>query len=273
MDALTSGQLLQTPLDPGGSGEPPQFVFSATVSGDMTSASAKVARSFYKAGRSNGGWRGNSYGIPIGRAADDVFPLVRIEQQYERFFDLAKRNPSVYFQFPRVAAGQRSGRPEYEPRLARLAAHRAPDNVLLPGSWLAAHKPLCRLFVYAETSIDSSTAFRIFDGVVGPKLARIGKRDCEVVVPPRQQGAGRAVAYAKHQSIAYRLLNHPNARISRSDTLISAYLFWYATDVVLIYNSDRKDEPDEGLYHYADWALQQRLNVRYIDVQQAKYLL
>lgn len=273
MDSLTSGQLLQNPLDPGGSGEPPQFVFSATSSGDMTSASAKVARSFYKAGRCSGGWRGNSYGIPIGRSADDVFPLIRIEQQYERFFDLAKRNPSLYFQFPRIAAGQRSGRTEYEPRLARLAVAVAPDNVLLPGSWIAAHKPLCRLFVYAETSIDNETMFRILDAVVGPKLARIGKRHCEIVMPPRQEGAARAKAYAQHQTIPYRLINHPDPRITRSDKLITSFLWWFATDVVLIYNSEKKCPIDHALYEYADWALQQRLNVRYIDVQQAKYLL
>lgn len=267
------GQLLQNALDPLGTGEPPQLVFSANSHGDMTSATAKLARSFYATGRCSGGWRGKGYGILIGRSSHDVFPIMRLEQQYYRFFDLAKRNPGTLFQLPRIGAGQRSGSPEYESYLAKLAFHKAPSNVLLPGTWIASQRPLCRLFAYADPAVELETVCSILDAVVGPKINRLGNEVSEVIFPPRTEGAARAIAYAKHLDIPYRLLSHPISKISRSDTLITGFIWWYATDAIFIYDSAQASPQLFDLYHYADWALKQRLNVRYIDVQQAKFLL
>ena len=273
MENDNHSQLLQNILDPLGAGEPPSLVYSANSNSDMTSATAQLARSYYGAGRCARGWNGNSYGILIGRSSKDVFPIIALEREYYRFFEFAYRHHDRVFQFPRIGVGQRSGRPEYEAHLAKVAIHNAPDNVLLPGTWIAAHKAACRLFAFADPSISEEIVCSILSYVAGPKINRLGRNACELVVAPRSESAERSIKYAKHLEIQYRLLSHPLSRINRNDTLISAFLWWFATDAIFIYDSAQERPQLHDLYHYSDWAMKQRLNVRFIDVQKARYLL
>jgi len=251
----------------------PIFVFKSNLAGQMLSTTALTAKRFFLAKSKAEGPVGNSYALPTGAHYDRDFPQQRLLIHYGRLFEWASKHPSKLILLPRIGCNSDAIN---EGQIRQFALEEAPHNIILPGTWERHACPkhgLVRLFLYGASYLTNEEVFAAVDHMTQKVRATTPPENIEIIIPPREDGAKRAHAYAKERGYAYRSVIPLQQRLRENDTLAAHFTFWYATHSILLYSSDPRFEAFHRLDRYgnlarfSDIALHHRVVLRWTDIE------
>lgn len=154
------------------------FVFGSNRKGIHGAGAASFALRFMGAELGVGeGFRGQSYALPTKASPYEPLSLVEVQEHVHRFLDFAKRHPKLRFMVTAVGCGLAGFKEE---DIAPMF-DQAPENCLLPGSWMRYKDPsykTARVVVAGSRGIeDQDFVFHHLDRL----LARLKQSPLEIV--------------------------------------------------------------------------------------------
>jgi hypothetical protein len=267
------------PFDPFSDGITPLFVFNANLAGEMLSSTAMCAKRFYKARSTSGGFTGQAYGLATGARYGKSFNQAQLLRSYQMFFDDAAVSSKNTFMLPRLGCNKNS---QINEEVVRdIAISNSPANVMLPGVWERKrhNDEICRLFFYGHSYLADDEVFAALDYLTSKIQREVPAENIEIIIPPREDAAKRAVAYALSRGFSHRIVMPLQKGVRNNDVLASHFVFWYATHCILLYSKsplfDNFHSIDRygNLAKFSDIAMRHRLGTRWTNIEDIRPFL
>jgi hypothetical protein len=222
------------------------LVFEANLSGTLDHGSARVAALGYGAqpGTVNGP-TGNAYGIPTTNSLGRALTVDAIGNYLQDFLRHAAAHPDDSFRVSNI--GQQLGPAERE-RLVELFSA-APENCLLPGSWLARFGRLKQhrvLIGGGGHTLTKAEVARDFESFLKLNAPLWGAGEVELVTHGPALSTVAVDRYAKAQGLKHRVIPDHSAQYGAHAALARDELaLWYCTRVVSLTRAEETSPGNE----------------------------
>lgn len=213
-------------------GRPVIFCFGSNLAGIHGKGAALDATKWYGAQRGVGrGMTGQAYALPTKYAAHLALPIDAILNEIGTFTRFVSTHTTEWFMVTRIGCGL-AGHANQESLIAR-AFLEAPQNCLLPGTWVAIRQPdITRLHVALPPGFDN---YPWLTEKLGFYLGNRAAGEIEIVVLDGQDPL--PVRYALEHGFPVMQLSSNDARHGShvdAGALARRRLLWYCTHLLVV---------------------------------------